>query len=84
MLNSPEAATLAASIASMFSGTVRVGQTPVASATGIAGADGLANVSYSYQWLADDTENRWCDDLHLHGSVIGQRQSHQGTSHLHG
>ena len=39
-----------------ISGTAQVGQTMTASTSGIADADGLTNVSYSYQWLADDTE----------------------------
>ncbi|MCY3894905.1 MAG: hypothetical protein OXG17_00375, partial [Chloroflexi bacterium] len=37
-----------------ISGTVQVGQTLTADTSGIADADGLDNVSYSYQWLADD------------------------------
>ena len=39
-----------------ISGTAQVGQTLTASTSGIADADGLIIVSYSYQWLADDTE----------------------------
>ena len=39
-----------------ISGTAQVGQTLTASTSGISDADGLTNVSYSYQWLADDTE----------------------------
>ena len=39
-----------------ISGTAQVGQTLTASTTGISDDDGLDNVSYSYQWLADDTE----------------------------
>ena len=39
-----------------ISGTAQVGQTLTASTSGIADVDGLTNVSYSYQWLADDTE----------------------------
>ncbi len=38
-----------------ISGTVRVGQTLTADTSGIADTNGLTNVSYSYQWLADDT-----------------------------
>ena len=34
----------------------QVGQTLTASTTGISDSDGLTNVTYSYQWLADDTE----------------------------
>ena len=39
-----------------ISGTARVDQTLTASTSGIADADGLVNVSYSYQWLADDAD----------------------------
>ena len=39
-----------------ISGTAQVGQTLTASTSGISDADGLTNVSYSYQWLTDDTE----------------------------
>ncbi len=39
-----------------ISGTAQVGQTLTASTSGIADTDGLTNVTYSYQWLADDTE----------------------------
>ena len=35
-------------------GTAQVGQTLTADTTGIADADGLTNVTYDYQWLADD------------------------------
>ena len=38
-----------------ISGTPQVGQTLTADTAGIADADGLENVSFSYQWLADDT-----------------------------
>ena len=39
-----------------ISGTAVVGETLTADITGIADADGLTNVSYDYQWLADDAE----------------------------
>ena len=39
-----------------ISGTVRAGETLTADTSGIADADGLTNVSYSYQWLADDAD----------------------------
>ena len=35
-------------------GTVQVGETLTADTSGIEDADGLANVSYSYQWIAND------------------------------
>ena len=39
-----------------ITGTAQVGETLTANTSGIADADGLTNVSYSYQWLADDSE----------------------------
>ena len=39
-----------------ISGTAQVGQTLTADVTGIADEDGLDNVSYAYQWLADDAD----------------------------
>ena len=38
-----------------ISGTVQVGETLTADTSGIADDDGLENVSFSYQWLTDDT-----------------------------
>ena len=38
-----------------ISGTAQVGQTLTANTSGVADADGLSNVQYEYQWLADDT-----------------------------
>ena len=46
----------AATGAPTISGTAQVGQTLTASTSGISDSDGLTNVSYSYQWLADDAE----------------------------
>ncbi len=39
-----------------ISGTAQVGETLTANMSGIADADGLSNVQYEYQWLADDAE----------------------------
>ena len=39
-----------------ISGTAQAGQTLTADTSGIADADGLSNVQYEYQWLADDSE----------------------------
>ena len=38
-----------------ISGTAQVGQTLMADTSGISDADGLGNVTYGYEWLADDT-----------------------------
>ena len=37
-------------------GTAQVGSTLMADTSGVGDADGLTNASYSYQWLADDTD----------------------------
>ena len=37
-----------------ITGTAQVGETLTANTSGISDADGLENVSFSYQWLADD------------------------------
>ena len=39
-----------------ISGTSQVGETLTANTSGIADADGLSNVQYEYQWLADDAD----------------------------
>ncbi len=39
-----------------ITGTAQVGRTLTADTSGIADADGLANATFSYQWLADDTD----------------------------
>ncbi len=50
------AANTPATGAPTISGTAQVGQTLTADTSGISDADGLTNVSYSYQWLADDAD----------------------------
>ena len=45
-----------ASGAPAISGTAQVGETLAADTSGIGDADGLDNVVFSYQWLADDTD----------------------------
>ena len=42
-----------------ISGTPQVGQTLTASTSDIADEDGLENVSYNYQWVADDVNIAW-------------------------
>ena len=39
-----------------ISGTAQVGEPLTADTSGVADADGLGNVQYEHQWLADDTE----------------------------
>ena len=55
-LSSPSQSNTPATGAPNISGTAQVGQTLTAGTSGISDADGLTNVSYSYQWLADDTD----------------------------
>ena len=45
-----------------ISGTLQVGETLTADTSGIADADGLTTVSYSYQWMADDTNIQGATD----------------------
>ena len=51
-----EASNTPASVQPSITGTARVGETLTADTTGIADEDGLENVSFSYQWLADDAD----------------------------
>ena len=46
----------AATGAPTIGSTAQVGGTLIASTSGISDADGLVNASFTYQWLADDTE----------------------------
>ena len=46
----------AATGAPTISGTLQVGETLTADTSGIDDSDGLDDVSYSYQWLVDDTD----------------------------
>ena len=46
----------AASGAPTINGTAQVGEILTASTSSIADADGVANATFTYQWLADDTE----------------------------
>ena len=39
-----------------ISGTAQVGETLTATTTGIADSDGVSNATFSYRWLADDTD----------------------------
>ena len=46
----------AATGAPTISGTAQVGQALTASTSGISDSDGLINATFTYQWLADDTD----------------------------
>ena len=57
-----------------ISGTVQAGETLTASTGDIADADGLTNVSYSHQWLADDADISGATDptYTLTGDEVGK------------
>ena len=57
----------AASGSPTITGTAKVGQTLTASTTGITDADGLTNVSYTYQWIRNDGT----DDDDISGATSG-------------
>ena len=52
----PEPVNSPATGAPTISGTAQVGETLTANTSSIADADGLDDVSFTYQWLADDSE----------------------------
>ena len=70
-----------------ISGTAQVGQTLTADTSGIADADGLTNVSFSYQWIRNDgntdTDIAGETDCHLHAVRQRRGQDHQGEGVLH-
>ena len=56
VVSAAPAANSPATGAPTITGTAQVGQTLTADTSGIADANGLSNVQYEYQWLADDTD----------------------------
>ena len=78
----------AATGAPTISGTSQVGETLTAATSGIGDADGLTNVSYSYQWIRSDGDlgrgHHGCDGLHLHPGCCRRGQDDQGACVLHG
>ena len=62
----------AATGAPAITGTAQVGQTLTAGTTGISDSDGLTNVDYSYQWLADGADISGASK-HLHPGHADQR-----------
>ena len=64
-----------------ISGTVQVGETLTADTAGIA--DGLANVSYTYQWLADDSDISGGYRVHIHPRKSRRGQNRQAAGDLH-
>ena len=53
MLGPPNSA---ATGAPTIGGTAQVGESLTASTSGISDADGVANATFTYQWLADDAD----------------------------
>ena len=66
-----------------ISGTAQVGETLTVDTSGIADADGLENVSFSYQWLADDAEIAGATGLTYTLSADDEGKDSQGAGHLH-
>ena len=64
-------------------GTPQVGETLTASTSGIADADGLSRVSYSYQWTRRRVGHRRGHRLYLYPHVQRAGQDHQGAGVLH-
>ena len=65
-----------------ISGTVQAGETLTADTSGITDADGLTNVTFSYQWLADDADIQETGfDLHPDGRRRGQGDQCAGDLH---
>ena len=56
VLSASAAANSPATGAPTINGTAQVGETLTTNTSGIADADGLSNVQYEYQWLADDSD----------------------------
>ena len=63
-------------------GTARVDETLAASTSSIADADGLVNVSFSYQWVADDADIAGATGTTYTLTDAGPRQGHQSTGEL--
>ncbi len=62
-----------------ISGTAQVGETLTADTTGIADADGLTKVSYSYQWVANDGTAD-TDITDATGSTFTLAAAHEGKT----
>ena len=64
-------------------GTPETGQTLSADTTGITDDDGLNDVVFHYQWLADDSEIVRGHRLDLHPDLRRRGQGHHGQGGLH-
>ena len=66
-----------------ITGTVQVGETITANTSGIADADGLSNVQYEYQWLADDADISGATGSTYTLADAEEGKAIKGGSHLH-
>ena len=66
-----------------ISGTAQVGETLTADTSGIADADGLTSVSYSYQWLAGDSDISGATGSAYTLADADEGQHRQGAGELH-
>ena len=66
-----------------ISGTIQVGETLTADVTGIADEDGLDNVVFSYQWMADDTNIQDATGSSYTLVSDDEGRSHHGDGELH-
>ena len=66
-----------------ISGTAQVGETLTADTSGIADEDGLTNVTFSYQWLADGADISSATDSSLHPGPRRRGQGHKRCGVLH-
>ena len=76
-------AEMAATGTPTISGTAQAGETLTADTSGIADDDGLESVSFSYQWLADDTAIQGGNQIDLHPDRSRRGQDCQGAGELH-
>ena len=66
-----------------ISGTAQVGETLEADTSGVTDADGLSNVQYEYQWLADDSDIAGATGSTYTLVVRRRGQGHHGAGELH-
>ena len=66
-----------------ISGTPQVEQTLTADTSSITDEDGLTNVSYSYQWIADNMEIENASDSTYTLTASEQGTDHPGAGDLH-
>ena len=65
-----------------ISGTAQMGETLTVDTSGISDEDGLTDVTFSYQWLADDADINGATDSRLYPRQCRRGQGHQGEGVL--